>query len=943
MKKLLILTIALAAVLCSALFPLGIAYAHATLVRADPSPNSVLSVSPSSLTLWFDEELDPQFSTVSLIDKNQSGVDLKNVKFSADRKQMSVGVRPNLPPGAYTVSWRALSAVDGHVTKGIFAIFIGAASAGQAAPINPTNSEASVLPLPIDVGVRWINLLAALSLCGALTLNLLMGDEGEDFKVVRAAAAQRLRIWVVINLIVLFVGSVLSQLLQAAAASDKTLAEVITQSIWLSTLTTTRFGQAGLARILLVDSLMVLFVSVGASIERRRIKRLLNVRAFDLVYVGMAALILLSISLASHGASSNDPLKLALLADWLHLLAIGAWTGGLFALTLVLRPALNALPETTRWPIAYQLLRRFSNLAVASVALFALSGLYSLWRQVGYANALVSTPYGLTLIIKHVFIVPLLLLGALNTLLLRPELLAKLRVASSEWRILNRLSQFAIRNSQIAILNFVRLEAVLGALVILAAAALTALPPARTAASPPLPPPFQATRQSADATISLKVDPYIVGNDTFEVRVADNQGNLLPNVTRVNLRFTFLGADLGTATAEATPVGNGVYKTQGGYLSVVGAWKVETVIRRKDVEDDLRIAYRLNVIDPATRRADELPNISSALLFAIFDLIAGMALLIYASRKNIPEGRWIGAGALALGLSLFIISTFLAPSASAGVMINPIAPDENSLAQGKAVYDSHCAVCHGPQGRGNGPLAANLNPRPSDFVQHINLHSDEVLFNWISKGVPGTAMAGWEDKLSETQRWHTLNHIQALVERASAAAPTPTRVFSSTSAIDPQALLARSDAAMNQLRSLVEFQRLSDDSGNSVTATFEFLAPDKLRYKVSTGMQSAAINDTQYYWEPGKAMEKVQRVEPLRWPNFNYAADASQLQFEGEEMIDGELCAVISFKAPKVDLYRHWIGERTGWLRKQQMDAPDHHMLSTFSQFNAPLVIVAPP
>lgn len=944
----------------------AVASAHSQLLRADPPPNSVLAVSPSTITLWFDEELDPQFSTVALLDTQRNSVDLKNVTFAPDRKQMSVGVRPNLPVGAYTVSWRALSAVDGHITKGVYAIFVGAASAGQAVPLNPANAEASVLPLPLDVLVRWLNLLAALSLGGALTLNLLMADASQDFADLRAASARRLRVWVVINLLVLFVGAIIVQLLQAAAAAERSIGEVLARSIWLQTLTMTRFGQAGLARIVLVDALLIFFALGGE--HEWRIKRLWNVRALDLLDFVLGALILLSFSLSSHAASSNDPLRLALLADWLHLLAIGAWTGGLFALTIVLWPVMKnraggrgnpgGCPQGAGTSPALTatlliILRRFSNIAVASVALFALTGLYALWRQVGTPSALVSTPYGDALIIKNLVLVPLLLIGAVNTLLLRPELLKAMgdaRVERGNWKLAlpqSLISKIQSLSSQLqlptVILRAVRIESVLGALVVLAAATMTALPPARSVA-PPLPPPFEATRQVDNLNISLKVEPYVVGNDTFTVKVTDANGKPASDVQRVNLRFTFLGADLGTTNQEMKPADDGTYKLEGGYLSVVGAWKVETIVRRKNVEDDLRLAYRLNVVDPLSSRAEALPSISSSILFAIFDLIAGTLLLIYARRRNIAEGKWIGVGALALGFVLFLMGTVFAPSASAGILVNPIPPDENSLAQGKAIYEANCVACHGPAGRGNGPLAVSLNPRPADFVQHVNLHSDEVLFNWISQGIPGTAMPAFADKLSENDRWHVLNYIQALVERAtSTPAPTPaaTTAPTGTSALDVQALLVSMDAAMNQLQSLTEVERLSDDSGHTITTTYQFAAPDKLHFVVSSGMESVAIGGAQYYLEPGKAWEKQARAEPFRWPNFDYASSALQMKFEGEEMIDGERCAVIAVKAPSVD-YRFWVGEQTHWMRRQQMDAPGHHMLSAFVDFNAPIVINAP-
>jgi mono/diheme cytochrome c family protein len=163
-----------------------------------------------------------------------------------------------------------------------------------------------------------------------------------------------------------------------------------------------------------------------------------------------------------------------------------------------------------------------------------------------------------------------------------------------------------------------------------------------------------------------------------------------------------------------------------------------------------------------------LPPISSSLLFSFFDLAAGIALIIFAQRRNIPEGKWIGAGAVGLGIVLFLMATVLAPPAPTAGLTNPVAPDEGSLARGGAIYAQNCAACHGATGRGNGPLAATLNPRPADFVQHVNFHTDEVLFDWISKGIAGTSMQAWEGTLTETDRWHVLNYIQSLVQRATA-------------------------------------------------------------------------------------------------------------------------------------------------------------------------------
>ena len=99
---------------------------------------------------------------------------------------------------------------------------------------------------------------------------------------------------------------------------------------------------------------------------------------------------------------------------------------------------------------------------------------------------------------------------------------------------------------------------------------------------------------------------------------------------------------------------------------------------------------------------------------------------------------------------------------------------------GKQTYLTSCAVCHGPQGKGNGPLAATLNPRPVDLTVHARLHTEGELFYWITNGISGTAMPKWQDQLTDLQRWQVVTYIRTLplltpVPVGPAATPTPAK------------------------------------------------------------------------------------------------------------------------------------------------------------------------
>ncbi|MBX3302856.1 MAG: FTR1 family protein, partial [Nitrospira sp.] len=76
------------------------------------------------------------------------------------------------------------------------------------------------------------------------------------------------------------------------------------------------------------------------------------------------------------------------------------------------------------------------------------------------------------------------------------------------------------------------------------------------------------------------------------------------------------------------------------------------------------------------------------------------------------------------------------------------------LQQAGTLFAQHCAMCHGQQGRGDGPLAAGMDPAPSDFHDDTRMRQRSLygLYNTISLGVRGTPMRAFTE-LSEADRW----------------------------------------------------------------------------------------------------------------------------------------------------------------------------------------------
>jgi mono/diheme cytochrome c family protein len=104
------------------------------------------------------------------------------------------------------------------------------------------------------------------------------------------------------------------------------------------------------------------------------------------------------------------------------------------------------------------------------------------------------------------------------------------------------------------------------------------------------------------------------------------------------------------------------------------------------------------------------------------------------------------------------------------------------VAQGASVYADKCAACHGLQGKGDGPQAADLSSAPTNFTdQSLMSQATGIgLYRAISEGVPPD-MPAYSSQLTESDRWALVDYLRSLTFDMSA--PTATPLSSSTPAV----------------------------------------------------------------------------------------------------------------------------------------------------------------
>jgi len=99
------------------------------------------------------------------------------------------------------------------------------------------------------------------------------------------------------------------------------------------------------------------------------------------------------------------------------------------------------------------------------------------------------------------------------------------------------------------------------------------------------------------------------------------------------------------------------------------------------------------------------------------------------------------------------------PSEFAG-QTNPLGAD--TPAAGAVVFKTNCEACHGPQGHGDGPAGAALDPAPKNLAELQAKAGDDYLFWRIAAGKEGTSMVAWKGVLTDEQIWQAVAFIRTL-------------------------------------------------------------------------------------------------------------------------------------------------------------------------------------
>ena len=129
---------------------------------------------------------------------------------------------------------------------------------------------------------------------------------------------------------------------------------------------------------------------------------------------------------------------------------------------------------------------------------------------------------------------------------------------------------------------------------------------------------------------------------------------------------------------------------------------------------------------------------------------------------EMKKTRWALGVIAVLSIGL---GTYYADLLSAAFARNPFPQSAASIDRGRSLFQKNCAVCHGPEGRGDGVAA--LAERPDDLTRIAKppMFPDGVVAYRIANGVG--LMPAWREALTENNIWGLINFIRAIPPSAT--------------------------------------------------------------------------------------------------------------------------------------------------------------------------------
>jgi copper transport protein len=574
------------------------ALAHAQLLGTSPESGSTVAAQPKEVIFKFNQNVGGTLGAVRVYDASGNEVDNLDVSHPEGQEHwMGVGLKPGLPDGTYTATYRVISA-DTHIVYGGLVFNLGHAGAAPkftVAGLIGRNKAGKVTEVAFGV-VRGLDYLTIALLLGGLAFMFVAwtpalaaeADEDPRWGLARRLLTRRIQALLLAAAVVGAVISLLGILLQGASAGGVSLWSSLKATVLENTLES-RFGEVWGVRA--IDWVLLgCLLTLGVALERRRDGQTrgdgsapaptvrsapqLGLPRWSLGLLGIGGAYLAITPALSGHASIQSPRGVFFPSDVLHVLAASVWVGGIGCLLLALPLATRQLESPQRSRLLLAVLARFSPLALGCVIVIAVTGVLQAYIDVRSLHGLFHSTYGALIIAKTLLLAILIGFGWVNRERVIPGL-KRIVEASERPGGIGMLARRTMRG------ELALMVAVFG----VTAALISYAPPIDAASGP-----FSINTTLGPAVLEMTLEPAKVGLNTAHLYLINAKNGTQFTATKELTAVARLPSKgIGPLPIKATVAGPGHYILSSVVLSPGGTWEIEINDRVSEFEQFTRV------------------------------------------------------------------------------------------------------------------------------------------------------------------------------------------------------------------------------------------------------------------------------------------------------------------------------------------------------------------
>ncbi|GKU84768.1 copper resistance CopC/CopD family protein [Niallia sp. NCCP-28] len=516
------------------------ASAHAYITNSTPVENESLDKAPKEVKIEFNEKIQSGFTVLNVLNSAGERVDKKDVAIDKQtQKSISVTLKNGLKNDVYTVEWRILSA-DGHSVSGMIPFSIGELPKGVTLPKQQYTVDKSTM---IVVGMNKAFLYTGLCLYMGLCLFYMVWFRTDELA---SALVSRTKKLIYAALSFLTIGIISFLMVQTQTNTGMNFLASLRPGYLLETIKSTKEGTVWIIQMLL---LLVLW---AVHFYMKQNKSYQMKKSWIILGISIVGIILAKAFIGHPSSSPYD--EPAIIFDFFHLTGASIWLGGIIVIVFLLKEGI--IDKKSKEHHQYwHTLQNYSHWALFSVAILAVSGAINASLLIPDFHSLVSTAYGVVLLVKVGLFFVMIGFGAYH--LFSRLLLSRKKIYKTS----------------------IKAEMFLGILILLTTAVFTQL---QTPTLPIDKPFYEEAELGYNENISLSISPKKTGvQNEFDINLFTNDRKPMEDVEQLSISLSHEGQKTDFTLKKTA---DGKYSGENLKLNQPGKWEATVHVLTKDFD-----------------------------------------------------------------------------------------------------------------------------------------------------------------------------------------------------------------------------------------------------------------------------------------------------------------------------------------------------------------------